>query len=194
MGSNPPPPVIVSSSPGDGALPRAETRYALWAVALSVGVAVLLQVSLMPYIRIADGIPDVVAVAVAYAGLMRGRLVGTVAGFGGGLLVELTAPVGTLGILAGLYLGVGWFCGRYCERPESYAVLPVMVLCVAGAGFVQLGYAGVQVLLGTTVSAADLTARVLVPTLALTALITPPVVLLMRRLLHEPYVYEPSVR
>jgi rod shape-determining protein MreD len=187
-----PPTVIVSSNP-EGAIPRMEPRVALWAVALCVVGAVLLQVSIMPYIRVADGIPDLVAATVACAGLLRGRLVGAVAGFSAGLLVELTAPIGTLGVLSLLYLVVGWFCGRYCERPESYSILSTMVLCLVAAGFVQIGYAGVHALLGQPFATADITARLVVPTLALTLLIAPPVVLLMRRLLHDPHVYEPSV-
>ncbi len=191
MSTNPPS-VIVSSNP-EGAIPRLEPRTALWAVALCVVGAALVQVSVMPYVRVSDGIPDLLAVAVACAGLLRGRLVGAAAGFTGGLLLELTAPVGTLGVYALLYLTVGWFCGRYCERPESYGILPTLVLCIAAAGFVQLGYSGVQALLGQPFATADLTARLVVPTLALTALIAPPMVLLMRRLLHDPLVYEPSV-
>jgi len=192
MGSGPP--VIVSSNAGEEPLVPREPRDALWAAAAIVVAAVLLQVSLLPYVRVAEGIPDVLAVAVACVGLARGRLVGAVAGFSGGLLVELTAPVGTLGMLALLYLVAGWFCGRWCERPESYAVLPTVILAVACAGFVQLGYAGVQVLLGESLLAGDLTARILVPTLALTALVTAPVLLLVRRVLGDPHVYEPAAR
>ena len=52
-------------------------------------VAVLLQVSLMPFIDIAGGIPDVVVCVVVAIGLLRGPLVGVVAGAAGGFLVEL---------------------------------------------------------------------------------------------------------
>lgn len=193
MGSTPPP-VIVSSNAGEEPLVPREHRDALWAVGVLVVVAVLLQVTVLPLIRVAEGTPDVLAVGVACIGLARGRLVGALAGFGGGLLLELMAPVGTLGVLALLYLGAGWFCGRWCERPESYAVLPSVILATASAGLVQLGYAGVQVLLGESVPAGDLTARVLIPTLALSALMTPPVLLLVRRLMGDPRVYEPAAR
>lgn len=186
------PPVIISSGGSDPPLRRAAPPHKLWAVALMAVLAVVVQVSLMPYIRVAEGIPDVVAATVACTGLLRGRLVGAVTGFGAGLLVELTSPVGTLGVMALLYLVAGWFCGRYCERPESHGVLPALVLAVGTAGFMQLGYAAVQMLLGESIFPADFTARLLVPSLALTALILPPVLLLMRRLLGEPRVYEPA--
>lgn len=161
----------------------------LWAAALMVAAAVLAQVTLMPYVRIADGIPDLVAAAVVSVAVLRGPLVGAVTGFGAGLLVELTAPVGTLGVLALLYLIVGWWCGRYAERPGT--VVTPLVLVVAAAGFVQLGYALVQLMLGTSVPASTLVGRVLLPQMALTALLAPPVLLVARRLLGEPRALEP---
>ncbi len=172
---------------------RTESRQGqgLWAVALLAAVAVLLQVTLMPYIRIADGIPDLVAAAVVAVALLRGPLVGAVTGFASGLLIELTAPVGTLGALAFLYLVVGWWCGRYAERGNAGTVITPLVLVIASAGFVQLGYALVQLLLGTSVPAATLVGKVLLPQMALTALLGPPVLLVARRLLGEPRMVEP---
>ena len=78
-------------------------------------VAVLLEVSVMPYVNVADGIPDLLAPTIVVIALLRGSLVGPVAGFSAGLLLELTAPIGTLGVLALLYLAVGAWCGRHCE-------------------------------------------------------------------------------
>lgn len=188
------PPVIISSGSGsEPPLTTAPPAHRLVTVAVVVLVAVLVQVSLMPFIRVADGIPDVVAAVVTCTGLLRGRFVGLLCGFGAGLLVELSAPVGTLGVLALLYMIAGWFCGRYCERAEAHGVLPALVLSMVTAGFVQLGFGTFQLLLGESVLAADFTARLLVPTLALTALILAPVLLLMRRLLGEPHVVEPTV-
>jgi len=163
----------------------------LWAVALLAGAAVLLQVTVMPYVRIADGIPDLVAAAVVAVAVLRGPLVGATTGFAAGLLTELTAPVGTLGVLAFLYLIVGWWCGRQAERADGGTVVTPLVLVIAAAGFVQLGYALVQLMLGASVPAGTLVGRVLLPQMALTALLGPPVLLVARRLLGEPRVVEP---
>jgi rod shape-determining protein MreD len=154
-------------------------------------IGVLVQVSLLPYAQLADGIADIVVSVVVAAALYRGSTVGAITGFAAGMLVELTAPIGTLGVFALLYLIVGAICGRYCERAESTTLLAPMVLIVASAAFVQLGYAGFQLLLGTPVFAANFTARVLVPTLILTALLAPLVLVVARRLLGEPRVVEP---
>jgi rod shape-determining protein MreD len=161
-----------------------------WVLAMTL-VAVLLEVSVLPYINVADGIPDLIAPTVVVVALLRGSLVGAVTGFGAGLLVELTSPVGTMGVLALLYLIVGAWCGRYCGREESTGLAAPLLLSVVAALGVQLGYLFFQLLLGNEMPASDFVAELLLPTLALTALLSPPVLLVARRLLGAPRVVEP---
>ena len=183
------PTVRAERGAGRGVL-RGEVRSMAALAALGV-LVVLLEVTTMPYIRIADGIPDLICGWVVAVGVLRGPLVGGVAGFGAGLLAELTAPVGTLGVLALLYLAVGAFCGRYTERPEAAGVVLPLGLMVVAAGFVQVGYAITQALLGADVSPARTVIRLLIPQMALTALLGPPVLLVIRRVLKEPRTLEP---
>lgn len=174
------------------AIPRTRARGGgLGWVTLMVLVAVLVEVSVMPYLNIANGIPDIVAPTIVVVALLRGSLVGAVSGFSAGLLLELTAPVGTLGVLALLYLIVGAWCGRYCESEESSSLLAPLALSVVAALGVQLGYLMFQLLLGHHMPASEFVGRVLFPTLALTALLSPPVLLIARRLLGAPRVVEP---
>lgn len=163
-------------------------------VVLMVVVAVLLEVSVMPYINVADGIPDLIAPTIVVIALLRGTLVGGVAGFGAGLMVELTSPVGTLGVLALLYLAVGAWCGRYCEREESSSLIAPLLLSVVATLAVQLGYAVFQLLLGGSMPASEFVAQLLLPTVCLTALLSPPILLVGRRLLGAPRVVEPWSR
>ena len=163
-------------------------------IVLMVLVAVLLEVSVMPYINVADGIPDLIAPTIVVIAMLRGSLVGAVAGFGAGLLVELTSPVGTLGVLALLYLAVGAWCGRYCEREESTSLLAPLFLSVVATLAVQLGYAVFQLLIGGSMPASEFVAQLLLPTLCLTALLSPPILLVGRRLLGAPRVVEPWSR
>lgn len=156
-----------------------------WVAAMVVG-AVLLEVSVMPYVNVADGIPDLIAPTIVVIALLRGVLVGGVAGFCAGMLVELAAPIGTLGVLALLYLAVGAWCGRYCEREEASSLLAPLALSVAAALAVQIGYMAVQLMLGNRMPASDFVAEVLFPTVALTALLSPPVLLVGRRVLGAP--------
>lgn len=163
----------------------------LWWAAAMVVAAVLVQVAVLPYINISDGIPDIVAPTVVVIAMLRGVLVGAVTGFAAGLMVEMAAPVSTLGVLALLYLMVGAWCGRYCEREEATTLVAPLALSVVGAMVVQLGYMLVRLMLGQTMPPARFVADVMLPTLILTALLSPPVLLAGRRLLGEPHVAEP---
>jgi rod shape-determining protein MreD len=162
-------------------------------VALMAIVVVILQITVMPYITVADGIPDLVVALVVSVAVLRGPLVGAVTGFACGFIVELTTPIGTLGVLALLYLAVGFWCGRFADRPEASTIGLPLVLIVAGAAFVQVGYALFQLLLGTEMTASVIALRIVVPTVALSALLAPPVLLVARRLLGAPMVVEPGM-
>ncbi len=166
---------------------------ALKRVALLAAAAVILQITVMPSITVADGSPDVVIAAVVSIAVLRGPLVGAVTGFACGFLVELTTPVGTLGVMALLYLAVGAWCGRFADRPEASTIGLPLGLIVAGAAFVQVGYASFQWLLGTDATASVIAMRIVVPTVALSALLGPPVLLVARRLLGAPIDVEPGM-
>ena len=185
------PPMIISAggtgSPAAGSVTRGPR---LWIVAVLVVGAVLLQVSLMPFVNIADGIPDVVVCVVVSVGLLRGPLVGAVAGAAGGFLVELTSPVGTLGVLALLYLAVGWGAGRLCGRGEVRGLVPPVLLCVIAEVAVEVGAAFVQLMLSRPLDFGDVV-RTLLASAILTGLIAAPVVAIARWALGAPYVVEP---
>jgi len=176
---------------GPRALPQ--RGVGLKRVALMAVVVVILQITVMPYITVADGIPDLVVALVVSVAVLRGPLVGAVTGFACGFIVELTTPIGTLGVLALLYLAVGAWCGGFADRPEASTIALPLGLIVAGAAFVQVGYALFQLLLGTEVTASVIALRIVVPTVALSALLAPPVLLVARRLLGAPMVVEPGM-
>lgn len=162
-------------------------------VATMAAVAVLLQVTLMPYLTVADGAPDLCIALVVVVAMLRGSLVGSVTGFACGLLVELTTPVGTLGVLALLYLAAGYWCGRFTDRPEAESLGLPVALAVAACAFVQVGYAVFQLLLGTELVVSAVAVRMIVPTIVLTGLLSFPVLLVARRLLGAPLDVEPGM-
>ncbi len=162
-------------------------------VAVMAAVAVLLQVTLMPYIAVADGAPDITIALVVVVAVLRGPLVGAVTGFACGMLVELTTPVGTLGVLALLYLAAGYWCGRFVDRAEAESLGLPVALSVAACAFVQVGYAMFQLLLGTEVVASAVAGSIIVPTILLTGLLSFPVLLVARRLLGAPMDAEPGM-
>ncbi len=173
--------------------PLPERGVGLGRVAMMAVVVVILQISVMPYITLADGIPDVVVALVVSVAVLRGPLVGAVTGFGCGFVVELTSPVGTLGVMALLYLAVGAWCGRFVDRPEASTIVLPLGLIAGGAACVQVGYAIFQLLLGTDATASVIALRIVVPTVVLSALLAPVVLLVARRLLGAPMRVEPGM-
>ena len=165
---------------------RADVPARLWAAALIGAAVVLLQVVVMPNIRLIEGVPDLIAPVVVGVALLRGSLAGGVLGAVLGFLAELIAPIGTLGGLALIYLGAGAFAGRYFGRREVQGPLGSLVLTVIVAGLVQLAYLGLHLLIGAPIGFTDFVGRVLLPTMILTALLSAPVLLLIRRALGRP--------
>lgn len=165
----------------------------LWRVAGLAAAAVLLQVTVMPFASVADGIPDLALALVVLVAIFRGPFVGAVLGFACGIVVELTAPVGTLGVLALLLLAAGYWCGRFVDRPEAESLGLPVALVAAACAFVQVGYAMFQLLLGTDVVASAVAVRIIVPTILLTSLLSFPVLFVVRRLLGAPMDVEPGM-
>ncbi|MBU6363828.1 MAG: rod shape-determining protein MreD [Acidobacteria bacterium] len=162
-------------------------------VAIMAVVAVLLQITLMPYLTVAYGSPDICIALVVIVAVFRGPFVGAILGFACGLAVELTTPVGTLGVLALLYLAAGYWCGRFVDRPEAESLGLPVALAVAACAFVQVGYAVFQLLLGTEFVVSAVAVQVVVPTILLTGLLSFPLMLVVRRLLGAPHDVEPGM-
>jgi rod shape-determining protein MreD len=81
-------------------------------VAALVFVAALLQVTLFASLDVAGGVADVLLLTLLSIALLRGAVVGSIAGFFGGLLVDVLT-LDTLGVTALLYALAGYWAGRY---------------------------------------------------------------------------------
>jgi rod shape-determining protein MreC len=84
------------------------------ALALIVFVAALLQVTLVASLDVAGGAADVLLLALLSIALLRGAVTGAIAGFFGGLIVDIVT-LDTLGVTALLYALAGYWTGRYGE-------------------------------------------------------------------------------
>ncbi|MHB1241954.1 MAG: rod shape-determining protein MreD [Gaiellaceae bacterium] len=147
-----------------------------------VFVASLLQVTLVASLDVAGGAADLLLLVLVAVALLRGSLTGAVAGFFGGLLVDVTT-LDTLGVSALLYALIGYWVGRYGEttgRDRAHA--PLLALLVATAGVAYAGY-GLHFLIGDDVSARRALFDTLLPTIALNLLLGRPVFALCRSLL-----------
>jgi rod shape-determining protein MreD len=79
-----------------------------------VFVAAILQASVFSSVTILNGTPDLLLVTIACVALLRGPIVGALAGFWGGLLLD-TANLETLGVTSLLLTIAGYWTGRYGE-------------------------------------------------------------------------------
>jgi len=156
-------------------------------VTVFVFVAALLQVTLVASIDVAGGTADVLLLSLVAIALVRGAVTGAVAGFFGGLLLDVMT-LDTLGVAALLYALVGYWTGRYGEttgRDRAHAPLLAVAVATIAIAFSGLG---LHFLLGQDVSARRALFDALLPGLALNLLLGGPVWALSRRLLRKPTI------
>ena len=156
-------------------------------VSVFVFVAALLQVTLFASIRVTGGSADVLLLSLLAIALMRGAVTGAVAGFCGGLLVDVMT-LDTLGVSALLYALAGYWTGRYGEttgRDRAHAPLLAVVVVTIAIAFAGLG---LHFLLGEDVSARRALFDALLPGLALNLLLGGPVWALSRTLIRRPTI------
>jgi rod shape-determining protein MreD len=148
-----------------------------------IGAAALLQSTVFSSLEVAGGTPDLLLVTLLGIALLRGSIVGAVAGFAGGLVLDV-ANMGTLGVTSLLLSLAGYWTGRYGEttgRDRTHApFLAVVVLTV----LVTAGGVALHFMLGDEVSARHAFLETLLPEIGLNLVIAAPVFALCRRLLR----------
>lgn len=152
-------------------------------VAAIVFVAAIFQVSALSQLTVFGAAPDLLLVALVSMAMLRGSITGAVAGFSGGLLVDI-ATLGTLGVTSLLLTVAGYWAGRYGEttgRGRAYAPYVAVVAITAGVG---IGAAAVHFLLGDAVVVQRALLPIM-PALALNALLAVPVHRLCLRFVGE---------
>jgi rod shape-determining protein MreD len=152
-------------------------------VAAMVFVAALLQSTIFASLEILGGTPDLLLVTLLGISLLRGSITGALAGFLGGLVLDV-ANLGTLGVTSLLLTLAGYWTGRYGEttgRDRAHApFLAVVVLTV----LVAVGGLLLHYMLGDEVSATRALFVTLIPQLGLNLVIAGPVFALCRALLR----------
>ena len=152
------------------------------ALAAIVFVSALLQVTLVASLDVAGGAADVLLLALLSIALLRGAVTGAVAGFFGGLIVDIVT-LDTLGVTALLYALAGYWTGRYGEttgRDRAHApLLSIAVITV----LYQISALVLRYMLGEPAPAHHILAA-LAPTVLLNLVLTVPVYALTRRLLR----------
>jgi len=145
-------------------------------------LAAIMQVSIFSQAHVFGGAPDLLLVTLVAVALLRGAIVGAVAGFAAGLLVD-TASLGQLGLTSLVLTLAGYWIGRYGETTGRDRVhAPFLSVAVVSALY-SCGLLLVHFVLGERAPAGAML-RGLAPAIALNLVLAAPVYALVRRLLR----------
>lgn len=123
-------------------------RVAAVSALLIVGFA--LQTTVLTRATLLGVIPQVLLVVILSLAFTDGERVGVVAGFFGGLLIDLRLedPSALMGLTALIYTILGYGVGSVRRFTTSESVwMPVFVVAIASA-IVEVSYAGLSIILG----------------------------------------------
>lgn len=119
----------------------------LWRLALLSVAVVLVQISVISEVPVFGVSVDISPLLVAFTGLLCGSMLGALAGFAVGLLIDLVL-MQTLGVTSLVFTLIGYWAGRLREvRDPQAALVPVLVGAAAAAG-AMAGYSLIEFLLG----------------------------------------------
>jgi rod shape-determining protein MreD len=115
-------------------------------VAIVVG-GVLLQLSFFSQVAVFHTSPDILPALVVSLGLLGGTMAGAVSGFSVGFLLSclLIQPLGGYSLVL---LAAGYVAGLVRERFEVPGPLVPPLLCMGLTLFAELGFGGVELMLG----------------------------------------------
>jgi len=161
------------------------TPGTLLRIAAVVFVGALLQGAIVSTIAVGGGTADLLLVTVIALGLVRGSVVGAVAGFAGGIVVDLLT-LDTLGITSLVLTLAGFWAGRYAETTgHDRRIAPFVAVGVITPLAALFAFA-VHYMLGEDVVARYALVTTLAPALLLNLVLALPVCALVRRIVGTP--------
>ena len=176
----------LGGSPRAGAGPVASAWLPgslLWRVAALSVIVVFVQIGVVSDVPVFGVSIDLSPLLVAFSGLLCGSMLGAVAGFGIGLLVDL-ALMQTLGVTSLIFTLIGYGSGRLREMRDPQAALTPLLLAAAAAAGAMVGYSVIEFLLGVDAPISfELLREIVVGTLVDTAVALPLWVLVRRCLI-----------
>jgi rod shape-determining protein MreD len=153
-------------------------------LALLLFTAVLAQVAVFTPLEIGGGNADVVLVTLLVAALLRGSILGALAGFWAGFLIDV-ATLGTLGFTSLLLTLAGYWIGRYGETTGADRAHAPFLSVAVGTVLYAIGDLVLRFVVGEP-APVDVAAGALPATLILNLMVTLPVYLFCRMLLERP--------
>jgi len=152
-------------------------------LAVLLVIAVLLQTTVAPNIRILGANPDFALIIIVCVALIRGSEIGAVFGFLTGVMVAI-ALMEPFGLSAFVFVLVGYFAGRYAETADLSAGFAPLLTTFAATLVANILFAMAQSLLERQVPMGFFLGRVLVPSLIINTLLAAPLYLVVRLWLH----------
>ena len=152
-------------------------------VAALVFAAVLFQATVFASFDVLGGTPDVLLLVLLGIALLRGSVTGAVAGFAGGLLLDVVT-LDTLGLTALILALTGYWAGRYGETTGRDRIHAPIVSILVATILVALAGFFLHFLLGEEVSARRALVEALLAGLGLNLIFGAPVFALCRSLLR----------
>jgi rod shape-determining protein MreD len=119
----------------------------LWRVAILSVVVVFAQISVISEVPVFGVSVDLSPLLVAFTGLLCGSMLGAIAGFAVGLLIDL-ALMQTLGVTSLTFTLIGYWSGRLRELRDPQAALAPLLVGAAAAASAMVGYSLIEFLLG----------------------------------------------
>jgi len=156
-------------------------------IALTMIVAVVLQVSFFSYLTLFGTTPNIIPLVAVSLGLLGGAMVGAICGFVLGFVLDSTL-FATLGVSSLILLAVGYLAGRYREGTEISNTLMPPLLIGALTMAASAGFAAIQLMLGVETQVSLLILREIFVQGLLAFLLAIPFYPLIRRVLRPAIV------
>lgn len=162
---------------GESGLNRIAAIAALLVLALALQTTVLTRATLLGVI------PGLVLVVVVSLAFTDGERVGTVAGFFGGLLLDLRLedPSAIMGLTALIYTMIGYIVGAAQKYSTSESVWMPVVVVAAASAVAEFSYATFSIMFGQQWVSLAFTAKAAGLVILYNTLLTPFVYPLVRR-------------
>jgi rod shape-determining protein MreD len=149
--------------------------------ALSIAV-VFFQIGVVSEVPVFGVTIDLSILLVAFTGLLCGSMVGAVAGFAIGLLVDL-ALVQTLGLTSLVFTLIGYWAGRLRELRDPQAALTPLLVGAVATAVSLVGYSLMEFMLGVDAPVSLQLLRQIVLGIVVNTIVALPMWMLVRRCL-----------
>jgi rod shape-determining protein MreD len=166
---------------------------------LPVRLGVLILVVVFVQIGVVSEVPifgvnvDLSPLLVAFAGFTCGSIVGAIAGFVTGLLVDLSL-LQTLGVSSLLFTLIGYWAGRLRELRDPQAALAPLLVGAVAAAISLAGYSLIEFMLGVEAPVSVDLLRQTVLGVVVDAVVAVPMWALVRRVLEPALPEDPRRR